>query len=372
MALLMIFPLFIQSAYAQCSSSLGKNASAAASVSFTGSRYGYDIPNNSMQPDNVYATATAILAVLYGPTQNLTLTNFGFSIPSGATICGVVATIKKKAANVNVLSTVYDYSVKLVKNGVVSGNNKAFAGNWTTTNTLFTYGGDADNWGVSLTPADVNASSFGIAFSAYISGTISLIPSAQIDHIQLTVYYQLSALPVSLEYFKANATDNNVMLRWKSGKEINFHHFELERSDDGSHFQKTADVRPSPVSKEYSYTDAFATVKNYYRLKMIDNDGMFKYSPVVFVPLHQQQNRFSIIPNPVPAACTFNFSNYKPGEYRVEIINSSGMVVEWECIILDNNTSIPFDFDGFSNGLYIVNLYSGNNVLVTTTKMLKK
>lgn len=364
--------LFIRNVKAQCTSSSAHNPATSASLSFTGSRFGFDIPNNALSADNVYATATAILAVLSGPTQNLTLTNFGFSVPSNATICGVVAVVKKKAANVNALSTVFDNSVKLVKAGVVGGNNKALVGNWTTTNTAFTYGGDADLWGLTLTPADVNASNFGVAFSANISGTISLIPSAQIDNIQLTVYYTLSSLPVVLSGFTATVNGNKVILHWKAEKEINFSHYGIERSADGRSYERIASVEQSVLSNEYTYIDAFPNSTNYYRLKMVDVDDSYEYSPVVSARVDNTADKIRLNPNAAKDHSTLYFSNCSPGKYRVEIVTGSGQITYSRQLMVNNNLSVPLSLVQYSKGLYLINVYSENSGFVQSVKLLRE
>jgi hypothetical protein len=369
---LLPFSVFIQNARAQCTSSAARNATTAASVSFTGSRFGFSVPGNALQSDNVYATATALLSVLWGPTQNLTLTNFGFSIPPAATICGVVAVVKKKAANINVLSTVMDNSVKLVKGGVVGGTNKALAGNWTATNTSFTYGGETDTWGLALTPDDINASNFGIAFSGYISGTISLIPSVQIDNIQVTVYYTMSLLPVVLSDFKALVNEDKVQLQWKSENEINFSRYEIEKSSEGTSFSKVATINASPISKQYTYTDAYPNTINFYRLKMIDEDGSFKYSPVVAVKLEAVSKLIQVNPNPVKDLSVLHLVGCREGYYMLEISNGSGQVICSKHAYATKDISIPLSLTGYAKGLYIIKVYSEKDGFVQAVKLLKE
>jgi hypothetical protein len=297
------------------------------------------------------------------------LTNFGFSVPSNATICGVVATVKKKAANVNTLSTVFDNSVKLVKAGVVSGTNKALVGNWTTTNTAFTYGGDADLWGLSLTPADVNASNFGIAFSASLSGTISLIPSSQIDNIQLTVYYTNVTLPVVLSDFKATADQNKVILKWKSETEINFSHYEIERSTDGQTYRRLSTVDGSNGSNDYSYTDPIPDYVNYYRLKIVDMDGSFDYSPIVPARLTRFANEIKLAN--AAGRCSILFRNCNPGKYRLEIATTVGQIIYNKDVQLKNDLTLPISLPGYPKGVYLVDIYSTENKFTHSIKWLK-
>jgi len=118
-------------------------------------------------------------------TNYLKCTNFGFSVPSGATITGVSARVKKYEVNAG--ATIADYSVRMIKNGAYSGNNKADMGTeWSTSLTNSYYGGDGDLWGNSLSSSDVNASDFGVGFSAM---NYHATYEAYVDCVEITVYY---------------------------------------------------------------------------------------------------------------------------------------------------------------------------------------
>ena len=126
-------------------------------------------------------------------TQYLKATNFGFSVPSGATIDGIEVGVKRKSSDAGYW--ILDYSVKLVKSdGGFSVANRANTdpGQWSTTLTYAFYGGSSDLWGESWTSSDINNSNFGIAFS--VDGYDE--PSLEVDHIQIKVYYTDNSTPV--------------------------------------------------------------------------------------------------------------------------------------------------------------------------------
>lgn len=106
-----------------------------------------------------------------------------FSIPAGATIDGVEVTIERASG---FGSTILDTTVKLVVGGVVSGDNKVEFASWPATMTAQVYGGPADLWGLSLTPADVNASNFGAVLTA--EGATAL-DTGSVDYMSVTIYY---------------------------------------------------------------------------------------------------------------------------------------------------------------------------------------
>lgn len=144
-------------------------------------------PANVAISDNSYATSV----LLNGQSsQYLKATNFGFAIPTDATVAGVTVAIER---NSTVGATTVDNSVKLVKGGTISGNDKASASTWGTSDAVATYGSATDLWGLALTPADINLSTFGVAVSA----ATTLAATADIDYISITVDYIGSNRPTN-------------------------------------------------------------------------------------------------------------------------------------------------------------------------------
>ena len=136
-------------------------------------------PNNAQLSDNTYATSVLLITQL---SNYLKATNFNFNIPLDAVITGITVSIEKSG---NTPNATVDNSVKLVKGGSISGNDKASGTLWGTSDTVATYGSASDLWGLTLTPADINDPTFGVAISA----SATLAGTAQIDQIMITVGY---------------------------------------------------------------------------------------------------------------------------------------------------------------------------------------
>lgn len=148
-------------------------------------------PGNAAASDNSRATFTST-----GSSNYLKATNFGFSIPAGATIDGIVVEVERSA---NLSGTggggarIEDLIAKLVVGGTVSGTSKAVGGSanrWplTASEAYKTFGASNDLWGLTLSVSDVNASNFGFVLQA----TGNLQDGSEIgsvDHIRMTVYY---------------------------------------------------------------------------------------------------------------------------------------------------------------------------------------
>lgn len=124
----------------------------------------------------------------------LKASNFGFALPSTATVSGVQVDVEKKAGTA---SNVTDTVVKLVKGGTVSGSDKSSASAWGTSDAYTSYGGASDLWGVALAYSDINASTFGFVISC---SAASVPETAYIDHIRITVYYTNSATVSPIDF----------------------------------------------------------------------------------------------------------------------------------------------------------------------------
>ncbi len=171
-------------------SSAGPNSPG--TITSTGSGIAWSSAKNAGASDNNYAS---VLVVDFASnTRLLKATNFNFAIPTGATIDGISVSIERKASKNSATEYVIDYSLKLVKTDVVSGDSLAdTTTKWPTSDTVATYGGAANLWGNSLTAEDVNDSTFGVALQARLTPALESEITAYVDHITITVTYTLAA-----------------------------------------------------------------------------------------------------------------------------------------------------------------------------------
>ncbi len=111
-------------------------------------------------------------------------------------------------------------------------------------------------------------------------------------------------LPLSLVRFTGTATNTaQVQLLWETAQEINTKDFEVEWSNSGLHFTKIATIAAAGNSSQtlhYSYLHTQPGIgDNFYRLKMVDIDGRFTYSPVIVINRDASVSSLKVFPNPV-------------------------------------------------------------------------
>ena len=141
-------------------------------------------PGNAAASDNIYSVASVA-----GTTHYLKATNFGFTVPTGATIDGIVVEIERKDTSDNPTCD-KDNKVQIVKSdGSIGTTDKADLDTWwPLSDTYKTYGSSSDLWGESWTAADINDSDFGVVLQAFMYSGIGT-ERASVDHIRITVYY---------------------------------------------------------------------------------------------------------------------------------------------------------------------------------------
>jgi len=143
-------------------------------------------------PGNVVSdngTETTITASTYDSpdiSQLLVASNFGFTIPAGATIDGIIVEIDRR----NSAGAASDNRVQLATGttfATLVGNNKAAAAtDWPTTTAVASYGASNDTWASGLTAAQINASGFAVFLSVQADAANTDI---QVDYIRVTVHY---------------------------------------------------------------------------------------------------------------------------------------------------------------------------------------
>lgn len=119
-------------------------------------------PTNA-QGDTTATAATCAPGSSIGNTsQRLRLSNFGLSVPTGATVLGITVEVEKQAS-ANNRSKWGTNGCRLLKAGAEVGSDLAAGATWSNSKAFQTLGDAANLWGTTWTPAEVSASGFGVS-----------------------------------------------------------------------------------------------------------------------------------------------------------------------------------------------------------------
>lgn len=175
-------------------------------------------------------------------------------------------------------------------------------------------------------------------------------------------------LPVVLGDFKATQEEESVMLSWKTYSEINFGHFEIQRSHgDRSDWENIATIEGKGNATKgfrYKFIDEDTPSGSLlYRLKMIDLDHSFEYSDVAKVMVRQSQDiRFNTL-----VRDRIVFSRVENSDLEVEVYTLAGHRIMSRTISSDSD----LDVSDLNSGVYILHASQGS-VLQIVQQFIKE
>ena len=130
-----------------------------------------------------------------------------------------------------------------------------------------------------------------------------------------------SSLPVLFSSFRAQKQPQSVVLYWTTAQEQNSRSFIVERSADGIVYSKIGTVAAAgtvSTPTNYGFTDlAPLQGNNFYRLKEVDLDDKFMYSPVAKIYVGEESAGFMLVNNPVQHDVRVNM--LLPAAQKVEL-----------------------------------------------------
>lgn len=184
-------------------------------------------------------------------------------------------------------------------------------------------------------------------------------------HGKTTPECQIAGFPLPITFldFKAvGLTESHTSeLSWQTTFESSVNHFDIQRSIDGTTWQKIGTVIAKNNHSEksnYHFTDVQPLIKNYYRLQVVDMNGQIFFSPIRVVNIGNKEDiKFSIYPNPTNGNFIISGS---PGEVFT-ICDFTGKIVKTE-ILKSDKTAI--NFSHMKEGIYFVRLGNQNLKLI--------
>lgn len=177
-------------------------------------------------------------------------------------------------------------------------------------------------------------------------------------------------VPTTITSFKAFTKNLGIQVEWNTQNETNFDRYEVEKSTNGFNYSKTGTVVAKGVSN-YDWFDINpSNGDNYYRLKMIDKDGSFKYSSIIKVKIsNTNKNVFTVAGNPITnKQLTLQLENVDKGNYAITIFNNAGQKMLSKNIVHGGGSAIEsISLNNFLAGSYQLTIIGGNKINVNKT-----
>jgi hypothetical protein len=183
-----------------------------------------------------------------------------------------------------------------------------------------------------------------------------------------TTYYfgafnhNATALPVQLISFNVIKGNDRANLSWSTASELNNQGFYIETSRDNNNWETLGFVNGNGTTQQihrYSFSTSIAGMNGniYYRLRQVDFNGEFEYSPVrsINVKGENADATISLFPNPATSVLNINISGMTASNASIRITNLAGVVISTTAVSIEgNNTIIPVIVSGLRKGTYFV------------------
>lgn len=178
----------------------------------------------------------------------------------------------------------------------------------------------------------------------------------------ITTGYELckltrGAVPLHLISFTGEVVGGDDILHWTTANELNTSSFIIEQSVDGNIFKITGWIEAaynSSINRDYTFKQkSMLNSGDFYRLKMIDIDNAFSYSPIIRLK-HENVKGLKII--------------YKAGNKSISVNNQTSAPCSWQ--LYSTNGSL-LDHGNSSNtfiNIPLSNAVRGTCIILCTAK----
>jgi hypothetical protein len=181
----------------------------------------------------------------------------------------------------------------------------------------------------------------------------------------------LTPLPVELSNFSLSQIGMSVKLTWQTITEVMNYGFEIQRSSNQYEWDVLGFVDGygnSNIPRNYEFMDESLPGEGnyYYRLKQIDTDGTFEFSPMLDIYVNNIPLEFSLsqnYPNPFNPSTKIVFSLPYETEITLAVFNAIGQkisdIISGE-VYNAGKHEIQFDGSKLASGIYFYSILTEN------------
>ncbi len=181
-------------------------------------------------------------------------------------------------------------------------------------------------------------------------------------------------LPVRFLNFTATRNNNQAILNWAvENEDASTATYEIERSINGTSFVKAGELQAlnnGRASNSYSFTvDNLSAIRNagviYFRIKQIDRDGQYVYTPIRNIRLDGKGLIVGVYPNPVKGMANVTYDLTENTDVIISLIDASGKQVYANQLQGFKGANISkVNFSQFAAGTYTLKVQTSTELKV--------
>lgn len=180
-----------------------------------------------------------------------------------------------------------------------------------------------------------------------------------------------NVLPLELIFFNGEINNcSEVTLDWKTASEFNVEYFEILRSENGNSYSSIGKV---PAAGNVNKTHNLYSIKllqdnkdGYYKLKIVDTDGSYAYSPMLYFNNNcskKNELELTVFPNPSAYLISLFFNDKINEEINIKVIDQIGKnIVEQK--YKGSNGVISMDINFLPVGCYLMMVKTDEKIFI--------
>lgn len=176
----------------------------------------------------------------------------------------------------------------------------------------------------------------------------------------------LTGLPIAIEAFELqNINEQSVQIQWRVSNELNVSHYQLERSEGLSDFQKIYQVSAKPQNDQtqYHFLDKNPPQNRllFYRLAKHLEDGQVLYSAIKSIELrNDEKNKLFLSPNIIQQGQMIELNSAMSEKGTLRLFDQKGqLLTEQDFHIMEGRNEWSIENKSLKAGLYVVQWESG-------------
>jgi Immunoglobulin I-set domain len=180
-----------------------------------------------------------------------------------------------------------------------------------------------------------------------------------------------NALPVTLTQLTAVKEQGGVRVQWQVSREVGFSHYGIETSPDGRNYTSIGTVEATNNTTYSFLHNNPVNGINYYRLKLVDIDGNFTYSPVVSCVFNLDGYFVRVMNNPFRQLLELRIDAKENTKMQLQLTDQTGKLLMQKVFSLSKGSNtVTLTAPGvLAKGMYLLRIQGGG--FVKTLKVVK-
>jgi hypothetical protein len=166
-------------------------------------------------------------------------------------------------------------------------------------------------------------------------------------------------LPVRIVSFTGNRVSKSIVLNWKVANEINVNEYIVQATNANQAYTSVASVKATSNNQYQFILENNIQLYTQFRLKIVDADGSYTYSNIVFFPVNTTK-AFQVFPNPAKELVNIQLNNSEYKNSTLQVFNSIGLLIK---TIQPTSSSIQINTSNWANGNYIIQFIQQNQII---------